>query len=83
MKILDLFSGIGGFSLAADWLGWETIAFCERDPFCQKVLKKHWPSVPIFDDIKTLKGEDLINEKGGNICEIQPTTVDMVVGGFP
>jgi DNA (cytosine-5)-methyltransferase 1 len=55
LKMLDLFSGIGGFSLAASWTGAiETIAFCEIEPFCQKVLKKHWPDVPIFSDIKEL-----------------------------
>jgi len=56
MRLLDLFSGIGGFSYAAEKLigGYETVAFCEMDDFCQKVLKKHWPYVPIFDDVRTL-----------------------------
>lgn len=54
MKHLDLFSGIGGFALAARWAGIETVAFCEIDQFCQKVLKKNWPDVFIFDDVKTL-----------------------------
>jgi DNA (cytosine-5)-methyltransferase 1 len=67
LKLLDLFSGIGGFSLAAEWAGFETVAFCERDKFCQQVLKKHWPDVPIHDDIKTLKG----------------FPVDMITAGFP
>ena len=49
---LDLFSGIGGFALAAKWAGLETIAFCEKDKFCQQVLKKHWPLITCFDDIK-------------------------------
>lgn len=70
---LDLFSGIGGFSLAADWV-WENdhkiIGFCEIDKFCQKVLKKHWPGVPIYDDIKKLDGK-------------QFGTVDLLTGGFP
>lgn len=61
MKVLDLFSGIGGFSLAAEWMGWETVAFCEREPFCQKVLRKHWPDVPIHDDITTLTVDDTVN----------------------
>ena len=53
LRLLDLFSGIGGFSLAASWTGQiETIAFCEIDKFCQKVLKKHWPEVPIINDIR-------------------------------
>ena len=71
MKILDLFSGIGGFSLAADWMRWETVAFCERDEFCQKVLKKHWPATPIFDDIKTLNGDEFNG------------AIDIICGGFP
>jgi len=56
MRLLDLFSGIGGFSYAAEKLigGYETVAFCEMDEFCQKVLKKHWPQVPIFDDVRTI-----------------------------
>ena len=59
LKILDLFSGIGGFSLGLERTGgFETVAFCEIDPFCQKVLKKHWPNVYIHDDIRTL-GENL------------------------
>ena len=71
LKMLDLFSGIGGFSLAASWTGAiETIAFCEIEPFCQKVLKKHWPDVPIFSDIKELRGDDV-------------GTVDILTGGFP
>jgi len=51
MRMFDLFSGIGGFSLAASWAGIETVAFCEQDAYCQKVLRKHWPDVPIVDDI--------------------------------
>lgn len=54
MKVLDLFSGIGGFSLGLERAGFETAAFCEIEPFCQKVLKKHWPDVPIYSDIREL-----------------------------
>lgn len=72
MNVLDLFSGIGGFSLGLERTGgFRTVAFCEINPFCRKVLKKHWPDVPIFDDIKKLNGED-INE-----------TIDVICGGFP
>lgn len=61
LKMLDLFSGIGGFSLAASWTGdIETVAFCEIEPFCQQVLRKHWPDVPIYGDIKELKGCDVL-----------------------
>lgn len=50
---VDLFSGIGGFALAARWAGFKTVQFVEIDPFCQKVLTKNFPGVPIHDDIKT------------------------------
>ena len=71
LKILDLFSGIGGFSLGLEATGhFETAAFCEIEPYCQKVLKKHWPDVPIFDDIRKLKGTDI-------------GTVDIITGGYP
>ena len=71
MNHLDLFSGIGGFALAASWAGINTVAFCEIEPFAQKVLKKNFPSVPVFPDICKLKRSD-INE-----------TVDIITGGFP
>lgn len=71
MRHLDLFSGIGGFALAVDtvWPKAEHI-FCEIEPFCQQVLKKHWPKSKIYDDIKTLNGR-------------QFTAVDLLTGGFP
>jgi DNA (cytosine-5)-methyltransferase 1 len=53
MTHLDLFSGIGGFALAARWAGIETVQFVEIDPFCRKVLNKNFPGVPIHDDIKS------------------------------
>ena len=60
MKVLDLFSGIGGFSLGLERAGMETIAFCEINSFCQKVLKKHWPEVPIYEDVKTINKQRLL-----------------------
>lgn len=69
MKVLDLFSGIGGFSLGLERTGgFETVAFCEIDPFCQKVLKKHWPDVPIYNDVRTLDYDG---------------PVDVICGGYP
>lgn len=50
---IDLFSGIGGFALAAHWAGIKTVQFVEIDPFCQKILNKNFPGVPIHGDIKT------------------------------
>ena len=69
MKHLDLFSGIGGFALAVDtvWPG-STHTFCEIDPFCQKILSKHWPQSEIYHDIRQLN----ITEK-----------FDLLTGGFP
>lgn len=70
LKVLDLFSGIGGFSLGLESLGqFETIAFCEKDKFCQKVLQKHWSNIPIIDDVRRINGKEI--------------KADVVVGGFP
>lgn len=71
MKVLDLFSGIGGFSLGLEAAGMETVAFCEREPFCQAVLKKHWPDVPCHGDVTTLDGSQYAGR------------VDVVCGGYP
>ena len=72
MRLLDLFSGIGGFSYAAEKLvgGYKTVAFCEMDEFCQKVLQKHWPEIPIYDDVRTLDATRL-------------GRIDIVTGGYP
>src|SRR5690606_20373616 len=77
--MLDLFSGIGGMSLAAEWAGIETVAFCEIEPYCQQVLKKHWPHIPIYDDVRQLTRERL--EKDGAIDDER--TIDIVAGGYP
>lgn len=73
MRHLDLFSGIGGFALAAQEV-WgpahEIVSFCEIKSYCQKVLEKHWPGVPCHGDIKTLGGA-------------QFGTIDLITGGFP
>ena len=71
LKLLDTFSGIGGFSYAAEKLvgGYETTQFVENEPYCQKVLNKHWPNVPIHDDITTFTAK--------------PFQYDVVCGGFP
>jgi DNA (cytosine-5)-methyltransferase 1 len=68
---IDLFSGIGGFALAARWAGIETIQFVEIDKFCQKVLRKNFKGVPIHDDIKTFKwaGERPFILTGGFPCQ--------------
>jgi DNA (cytosine-5)-methyltransferase 1 len=75
LRVLDLFSGIGGFSLGLERTGgFETVAFCEIDPFCQKVLGKHWPNVRQYTDVKTLTAAQLTADG---------ITVDAICGGFP
>jgi len=74
MRVLDLFSGIGGFSLGLERAGMETVAFCEYDEKCRKVLKKHWPDVPQYNDVRTLTAEQLKNDG---------ITIDLICGGYP
>jgi DNA (cytosine-5)-methyltransferase 1 len=75
LKVLDLFSGIGGFSLGLDRAGgFETVAFCEIEPFPRKVLAKHWPEVPCYEDVTKLTG-DILRRDG--------ISVDVITGGFP
>ena len=70
MKVLDLFSGIGGFSLGLESTGYfKTIAFCEKDKFCQKILQKNFPNIPIESEVRDVKGEKYAAE--------------VVTGGFP
>ena len=76
LKILDLFSGIGGFSLGLERTGgFETAAFCEIEPFPRKVLAKHWPNVPCYNDVRELTAERLAADGIGPI--------DVITGGFP
>lgn len=74
MRVLDLFSGIGGFSLGLERAGFQTVAFCEIDPFCRRVLAKHWPEVPIYDDVRELTGARLTADG---------IAIDAIAGGFP
>ncbi len=75
MRVLDLFSGIGGFSLGLERTGgFETVAFCEIEEFPRKVLAKHWPNVPIYEDVRELTGERLTADG---------IAVDVITGGFP
>jgi DNA (cytosine-5)-methyltransferase 1 len=67
MNVLDLFSGIGGFSLGLERAGMRTVGFCEIDVFCRKVLARDWPDVFCHDDVRTL----------------QPIAADIIAGGFP
>lgn len=67
---IDLFSGIGGFALAASWAGYHTEVFCERDEFCRKVLEKRFPGVPVVPDIFDFDGAEYAG-------------ADLLTGGFP
>lgn len=75
LRVLDLFSGIGGFSLGLERTGgFETVAFCEIEAFPRKVLAKHWPNVPCYDDVRTLTAARLAADG---------IAVDVICGGFP
>ncbi len=71
MRHASLFSGIGGFDLAAEWMGWENVFQVEIDGFCQKVLEKNFPNVTRYGDIKQFNGT---KHRGA---------VDVLSGGFP
>jgi len=66
---ISLFTGIGGIDLAAEWAGFKTILMVENNAYCQKVLNKHWPNVPLRGDIRDVKGSEL--------------TATIITGGFP
>ena len=71
LRVLDLFSGIGGFSLGLERTGgFEAVAFCEIEEFPRKVLRKHWPDIPIHRDVRELRGADV-------------GPVDVICGGYP
>lgn len=74
LRVLDLFSGIGGFSLGLERAGMQTVAFCEIEEFPRRVLKKHLPEVPIYDDVRTLTAARLAADG---------ISVDVICGGFP
>jgi DNA (cytosine-5)-methyltransferase 1 len=71
MRHGSLFSGIGGFDLAAEWMGWTNVFHVERDPFCQRVLAHHFPGSQAFSDVKTFDGRPFRGH------------VDILTGGFP
>lgn len=72
IKVLDLFSGIGGISLGLERANpaFRTVAFCEREAYPRAILKKHWPDVPCYDDVRTLQADRL-------------GRIDIVTGGYP
>jgi DNA (cytosine-5)-methyltransferase 1 len=74
MNVLDLFSGIGGFSLGLERAGMRTVAFCEINPFCRRVLAHRFPGIPIYDDVRSLTAARLASDG---------IYVDAICGGFP
>jgi len=97
MTHLDLFTGILGFSLAAQWVWgeeYELAACCEIDPFCQKIIRKHHPEVPIIEDIKKVqwviadgaamfRQEEFGGEQDRILQQIQLPPIDLLTAGFP
>lgn len=73
---LDLFSGIGGFSLGLEAAGMTTMAFAESNEFARRVLHKHWPQVPIFEDVRNINRESIQEVTGYD-------RIDIITGGFP
>ena len=72
LRVLDLFAGAGGFTLAGEIAGgYETVAFCEIDKYARKVLYKNWPDVPILEDVANLTADDIDGP------------IDVITGGFP
>lgn len=71
MKFASLFTGIGGFDIAAEWMGWDVLFQCEFNPFCQRVLKYYWPNTKLYGDIKTTD------------FTIWRDKIDILVGGPP
>jgi DNA (cytosine-5)-methyltransferase 1 len=74
MNVLDLFSGIGGFSLGLERAGMRTVAFCEIGGYARRVIAKHWPSVPVYDDVRSLTADRLAADG---------VAANVICGGFP
>lgn len=71
MNHASLFSGIGGFDLAASWMGWDNIFNCEKHPFCRRILRHYWPKAKSYEDIKKFNAIDYRGR------------IDVLSGGFP
>lgn len=74
--MVSLFSGIGGFEIAGELMGWDIVSSCEINPFCQKILKYYWPNAYHHDNVKTLDYEKIKDK-------IDPSKPTIIVGGFP
>jgi len=78
MQLISLFSGIGGFEIASDWVGWDNVVSCEINSFGQRILKHYWPNAYHHDDIHTLNYETIIKKSRWD-----SSRATVVVGGFP
>ena len=74
MKVLSLFSGVGGFDMGLENAGMETVFQCEWDKNCRTILDRHWPTVPKWDDVSTLTGEHIL---------ANAPVIDVVAWGSP
>jgi DNA (cytosine-5)-methyltransferase 1 len=83
MRLLDLFAGIGGFSLAGHWMGWKTVAFVEKEPFCQKVLIKNFGAILTTENTENTDKPQIYGDIFGFSGKPFRGRVDVVTGGFP
>ena len=83
MQHISLFSGIGGFDLASEWMEWTNVASCEINPFGRKVLDYYWPNAYHHDDIKTLTKEKLNEELQKRFGSRWGNEDVILTGGFP
>lgn len=83
MKLISLFSGIGGPEIAADQMGWEILSSCEINPFGRKVLQYYWPNAYHHDDINTLTFKILNDELTKRFGSLWQTDDIVLCGGFP
>lgn len=74
LRVLSLFSGVGGIDLGLERAGMRVVAQCEIEPFARAVLAKHWPDVRRYEDVRTIDGKEVTGTCG---------PIDVVAGGFP
>jgi DNA (cytosine-5)-methyltransferase 1 len=82
MTGLSLFTGIGGLDIAFERAGGQIVAMCEKDEFCRAILRKRWPGIPIFSDVRELTGKKVMEA----ICDgkkDKKRCIDIIYGGFP
>ena len=77
MKHIDLFTGIGGFTLACQWNGIETVVMCEKDPFRRAGLDRAWPGIPIIEDVREFTIDTLVNLRYNQLSQLQKEIIDM------